>query len=94
MEERTADLPYVDGRATSAEALREAVARESDPLRRDVDEVRASVADTTGELVRRLDVRVSTARFRAQLVLFAAAALLAFVAVRRSRHSGAAPRRR
>jgi hypothetical protein len=90
MDERTADLPYVDGRATSAEALREAVARESDPLQRDVDEARASVAETTGELARRLDVQVATARRRSLLALFGAAALLAFVAVRRLWH----PRRR
>ena len=79
----TADRPYVDGSATSAEELRAAVARESDPLQQDVDEARAAVADTTSELARRLDVRVQAARFRSQLVLFAVAAALAFVVVRR-----------
>lgn len=89
MDEPTADLPYVDGSAASAEELRETVAREvaweSDPRRHEVDEARASLAATTDELARRLDVHVATARRRSLFALFGAAALLAFVAVRRWR---------
>ena len=89
------ELPYVDGKAVTADELRAEVARESDPHVRQIEELRGDLAATVEELSTRLDPRPQVAQFakRARPVLVAAAALLVGVVLWRRRSASTYTRR-
>ena len=83
------DLPYVDGKAATADELRAEVAKETDPHVEQIEELRGDIAATVEELGSRLDPRTQIPQFvvRQRPVFIAAATLLVVLVLWRRRSS-------